>query len=91
MQPHIPKGDPAAIVALVVLRDGARFADIVAGDLCIYRPTFGAGGAYAHQAAQRDSLGWIMSGLHNANSESFARVTSDNFIGIVAKTFVWSQ
>ena len=90
MAPHIPAGDPAAVVALVVLRDGGRFLDIKAGDLIIYRPTFVAKGAYAHQAAQRDSLGWVMSGLANANSESSSRVTSDNFIGIVAKTFVWS-
>jgi len=91
MRPYIPAGDPTKVVALVVLRDGGTFPDIAPGDLLVYRPTFLAVGAYAHQAAQRDALGWIASGLANAQSESSSRVTSDNFIGIVARTFVWQQ
>ena len=43
-----------------------------------------------HQAAQRDGLGWIMSGLHNPRSESAWRITPQNFDGIVRATFVWT-
>ena len=93
MAPFIPPApagkDPLnTIVALVVLERSASFLDVSAGDLCIYYPAW-HNGPVMHQAALKDSGGWIMSGLGNAKSEAAWRVTSDNFGGIVKTAYVW--
>lgn len=93
MQPYIPAApagaDPrATIVAYAVTAAGATYHDIAPGALCTYRPTFDASGHYIHGAAERDRHGWIMSGLNNERSESWARVTPQNFTGLVAIVFV---
>jgi len=93
MAPFIPPApagkDPLkTTVALVVLEPSASFLDVQAGDLCIYYPAW-HDGPVMHQAALKDSGGWIMSGLGNAKSEAAWRVTSDNFGGIVKKAFIW--
>lgn len=93
MAPFIPPSpagkDPLnTTVALVVLKRSASFLDVSSGDLCIYYPTWHEG-PVMHQAALKDSGGWIMSGLGNAKSEAAWRVTSDNFGGIVARVYVW--
>ena len=88
--PAAPKGaDPLRTVsALVVLVPHARYADIKAGALCIYVPVW-AGRNVMHQAAQIDSGGWIMTGLGNKTYETMERVTAANFVGIVARTYIW--
>ena len=43
------------------------------------------------QAAQIDSGGWIMTGLGNKAYENKERVTASNFVGIVARTYVWGK
>ena len=93
MAPFIPPApagkDPLkTTVALVVLERSASFLDVSAGDLCIYYPAW-HNGPVMHQAALKDSGGWIMSGLGNAKSEAAWRVTSDNFGGIVKMAYVW--
>ena len=90
--PAAPKGaDPLRTVcALVVLVPHARYADIKAGALCIYVPVW-AGRNVMHQAAQIDSGGWIMTGLGNKEYENKERVTATNFVGIVARTYVWGK
>lgn len=98
MAPYIPAApagdDPLkTIVAYVVLDGTQTFADIRTGDLVCYHADWLPPGSLSvlHQAAQQDSSGWIMSGLHNATSEASWRVTSANFIGIASRTFVWPQ
>jgi len=90
--PSAPKGaDPLRTVsALAVLVSGARYADIKAGALCIYVPVW-AGRNVMHQAAQIDAGGWIMTGLGNKEYETKERVTAANFVGIVARTYVWGK
>lgn len=92
MAPFIPASlhgqDPRQTLVAYAVTEPASYADIQAGDLCIYSPEF-HNGLVIHQAAQRDSLGWIMSGLGNARSEAAWRVTSANFKGIVARVYVW--
>ena len=95
MAPYIPPApagaDPLRTVsALVVLVPQARYADIKAGSLCIYVPVW-AGRNVMHQAAQIDSGGWIMTGLGNKTYETTERVTASNFVGIVARTYVWGK
>jgi len=85
-----PSGsDPlATVMAYAVIDSTATFADIRSGTLCIYAADW-TKYRVMHQASARDSLGWIGSGLHNARSEAFARITPQNFVGIVARVYVW--
>lgn len=89
--PAAPAGaDPlTTIVAYIVIDPHATFAEIKTGSLCIYRPEWSPRYPVMHQAAQQDSLGWIMSGLHNPRSEPGWRTTERNFVGLVACAFVW--
>lgn len=112
MQPYIPVAAPgldpyATVVAYVVYRKGATFADIRDGDLCAYRPARAPkpdplttttaelraklSAVWLHQAAMKDGGGYIMTGYANKHYESWMRVTPENFIGIVERTFVWSR
>ena len=95
MAPYIPAApagaDPLRTVsALAVLVPGASYADIKAGTLCIYVPVW-AGRNVMHQAAQIDGKGWIMTGLGNKEYENKERMTAANFVGIVARTYVWGK
>ncbi len=95
MAPYIPAAptgaDPlATVMAYVVIDPAASFDAITPGALCIYRTEWSPRYSVLHQAAQRDGLGWIMSGLHNPRSESAWRITPQNFDGIVRATFVWT-
>tara|TARA_R110000868_G_scaffold93805_1_gene259359 strand:+ start:274 stop:561 length:288 start_codon:yes stop_codon:yes gene_type:complete len=95
MAPYIPAApagaDPLRTVsALAVLVSGARYADIKAGSLVIYVPRW-ANRNVMHQAAQIDGKGWIMTGLGNKTYETMERVTAANFVGIVARTYVWGK
>ena len=95
MAPYIPPAPAGAdplrtVCALAVLVPDARYADITAGALCIYVPVW-AGRNVMHQAAQIDSGGWIMTGLGNKTYETMERVTAANFVGIVARTYVWGK
>lgn len=92
MAPFIPPApigqDPGKTIVAYAVTELATYADIQAGDLCLYTAEW-TPGLVMHQAAQRDSLGWIMSGLGNAHSEARWRVTPANFRGIVARVYVW--
>jgi len=93
MAPYIPAAPPDANprewIAAYAVTAPATFADIRPGSLCLYRAEWSPSVSVIHQAAQRDSLGWVMSGLHNPRSEPQWRVTPANFIGITARVFVW--
>lgn len=94
MAPYIPAApagiDPRTMVAAwVVTEPRATFADIRPGNLVIYEYELEPGSRYIHGAAQLTRSGWIMSGLNNERSESWARVTERNFQAIAAQVFVW--
>lgn len=95
MAPWIPAALPGldprkTVVAYAVIDSAATFDGITTGALVVYFATW-AGGRVLHQAAARDSGGWIMSGLHNERSETWERVTAANYIGTVARVYVWAQ
>ena len=95
MAPYIPPSphglDPLqTIVALVVLVPGATVADVKPGALCIYVPEW-ARRNVMHQAASFSEGGWIMTGLGNKTYENRERMTGRNFVGLVARTYVWAQ
>ena len=95
MAPWIPAALPGldprqTVVAYAVIDRAATYDGITTGALVVYFATW-AGGRVLHQAAARDSGGWIMSGLHNDRSETWERVTAANYIGTVARVYVWAQ
>ncbi len=88
--PYIPAAqpgeDPMRVVAYAV-SNGGRYTSITAGALVCYKPSWSVT-PVMHQAEACDAYGWIMTGLHNAHSESSWRVTEDNFIAIIDLVFV---
>lgn len=90
MVPFIPASpaNPQSIVAYAA-PSGKRFNELRKGDLVVYYADW-AKGNVIHQAAERDGKGWIMSGLGNARSESFARVTEKDFFFHVEAVYVWN-
>ena len=93
MAPYIPAAAPGrvpldTIVAYVVLDPAASYDTLTVGALAIYAPDWSKH-RVMHQAALRDGLGWIMSGLHNERGEAGWRVTPANYVGTVARTYVW--
>jgi len=93
MAPYIPASaaglDPLKTVTAYAVLGTKPFSDIKVGDLVVYRAAWAGGQYVIHQAASLDSTGWIMSGLHNARSESWARVTAAEFAGVVARVYTW--
>lgn len=94
MAPYIPAAAAGqnpleTTVALAVTVRGANYVSVTPGSLCLYRTTSSAVGVTMHGAALLTSAGWKMSGLHNARSDVY--MTSENFVGIVARVFTWSQ
>ena len=93
MAPFIPAApagsDPLKTVVALAKPSGSPFAAIQKGDLVVYRPRW-ASGLVIHQAAQHTSGGWIMSGLHNSQSESFEPITEKEFVAIIQTVYVWS-
>ena len=88
MAPYIPAGKAEDVVAYAVTRKGATLRDVVPGDVCFYKRDDAAyKGLVIHGAAEFTSAGWIMSGLGNRSHD--IRMNADNFVGIVAKVFVW--
>ena len=95
MAPWIPAALPGldprkTVVAYAVIDTAATYDGITTGALVVYFATW-AGGRVIHQAAARDGGGWIMSGVHNERSETWERVTAANYIGTVARVYVWAQ
>lgn len=92
MAPFIPPSaagkDPLTTVVAFAKPDSKPFGAISKGDLVVYRPAW-AKGCVIHQAAQKDSGGWIMSGLNNPQSESFIRITEREFVAVISEVYVW--
>lgn len=96
MVPYIPPSKPGlnpkkTIVAYAVGMAYPSYTMIQKGDLCIYTAEWDKNLSVIHSAAQKTRDGWVMSGLHNVRSESWARVTPSNFQDIVTRVFVWSK
>jgi len=95
MFPYIARAqageDPTkTIVAIAVFDSKKTYKDIRVGDLVNYRmPQQTKFNSILHQAVEKDSAGWIMSGIGNSYSENLLRVTSDNFIGVTEQVYVW--
>ena len=87
--PAAPKGkDPLTTVCAIVKPSSKPFAAISKGDLVVYQPTW-AKRYVIHQAAKKDGDKWIMSGLHNRESEWFEPIGQDKFVCIIETVYVW--
>jgi hypothetical protein len=94
MAPYIPSAENGAdplktISAYAVINTDLAYKDITPGALVIYSINYVKGSNTMHQAALLDASGWIMTGLGNKEYENRVRVTSDNFVGIVSKVYIW--
>jgi hypothetical protein len=71
------------------------YATITQRDLLVYRgrPNANKAGTTTilHRAVMHDSYGWLMSGDNNRWSESWDRVTTDNYSGTVVAIFAFPQ
>lgn len=93
MAPYLPASRPGVDLSSVVVAYAVPdvlkgFNDVKKGDLCVYW----AGWAMAtvvHQAAEKDKSGWVMSGLNNKRSETWARMTPDNFRAVIKEVYVF--
>ena len=94
MAPYIPASgpgeDPLTTIVAYAKYGNLPYSSIQQGNLVVYHPAW-AVGFIIHQAAQRDSGGWIMSGLNNPRSEAFYRVTEKDFHSIVDTLYTWNR
>ena len=95
MAPYIPPAAPGlvpldTVVAYAVLDPAATYESVAVGALVLYTTNW-TKHHVLHQAALKDRLGWIMSGLHNERSETWERLTPSSYKGTVARVYVWAQ
>lgn len=62
------------------------FDSVQKGQVLVYHASYNRN-PIIHRAVQRDSYGWLMSGDSAPRSESWARVTKDNYIGTVVAVY----
>jgi hypothetical protein len=62
------------------------FGSVQKGQVLVYHASYNRN-PIIHRAVQRDSYGWLMSGDSAPHSESWARVTKDNYIGTVVAVY----
>jgi hypothetical protein len=71
------------------------YGAIAESNILVYRGRLNASkpdlSTVLHRAVLHDRYGWIMSGDNNRWSESWDRVTSDNYIGTVVALFAYPQ
>jgi hypothetical protein len=63
-----------------------RYDGIRTGEVLVYTATYHER-PIIHRAVQRDSHGWLMSGDSAKVSESWARVTKDNYLGTAVAAY----
>ena len=63
-----------------------KFDDIQAGQILVYRASY-HDKPIIHRAVQKDGYGWLMSGDSSPRSESWARVTKDNYLGTAVAAY----
>lgn len=87
MAPYIPAAGPTDIVAYVTTWPDAKMGNVTKGSLVLYRHAASPVGVTMHVAARQSGENWAMAGLANRESDIWMR--PQDFVGIVAKTYVW--
>jgi hypothetical protein len=63
-----------------------RYDAIRTGEVLVYTATY-HDKPIIHRAVQKDGYGWLMSGDSSPRSESWARVTKDNYLGTAVAAY----
>jgi len=65
------------------------YSSLRAGQVVLYRANWRPVGSLpvSHRTAQKDGLGWIMSGDNNRYYENRWRMTEDNYLGLVTDIY----
>jgi hypothetical protein len=63
-----------------------RYETIRTGEVLVYTATY-HDKPIIHRAVQKDGYGWLMSGDFSPRSESWARVTKDNYLGTAVAAY----
>jgi len=64
----------------------ANYDAIKLGQIVVYQAPYNKS-PIVHRAVQKDELGWIMSGDSAKHTESWYRVTKDNYLGTVVAVY----
>lgn len=80
--------EPAIITPCYSVVIPTPWESLQEGDIAIYLPKWHSG-MVIHRCVQKDSGGWIMSGDNNARSESWERMTKDNYFGKLQSVHKW--
>ena len=64
----------------------ANYDAIKLGQIVVYQAPYNKS-PIVHRAVQKDGLGWIMSGDSAKHTESWYRVTKDNYLGTVVAVY----
>jgi len=64
----------------------ANYDAIKLGQIVVYQAPYNKS-PIVHRAVQKDGLGWIMSGDSAKHTESWHRVTKDNYLGTVVAVY----
>lgn len=64
----------------------ANYDAIQLGQILVYQAPYNKS-PIVHRAVQKDELGWIMSGDSAKHTESWYRVTKDNYLGTVVAVY----
>ena len=78
MKPLLQGGEHAVTVA--------KFDTVQRGQVLVYHATYNKN-PIIHRAVEQDKYGWLMSGDSSPRSESWARVTSENYLGTVVAIY----
>ncbi len=80
--------EPAIITPCYSVVVPTPWESLQEGDIAIYLPKWHSG-MVIHRCVQKDSGGWIMSGDNNSRSESWERMTKDNYFGKLQSVHKW--
>jgi hypothetical protein len=78
MKPLLQGGEYAVTVA--------KFDAVKRGQVLVYHAPYNKN-PIIHRAVEQDKYGWLMAGDTAARSESWARVTSENYLGTVVAIY----
>ena len=78
MKPFLQGGEYAVTVK--------EYANVKLGQVLVYNATY-HNTPIIHRAVDKDSHGWLMAGDNSPRSESWARVTDQNYLGTVVAVY----
>lgn len=83
MVPLIPKHGCSAVGKPI------PFADVMLGTVVVYRPDWNNKNPVVHRLVAKDKLGFLASGDSTPRTESWERVTADNFSSVIVSLYTF--